>query len=88
MSELFFLGSVSKSLYYMKLLASFTQLDVHPAGDQEVVGLTPAGTNILSWRFDHGIFSMVILFLLLIQEEQLSVSEERMCTILVNHFDD
>ena len=30
--------------------------------------------NILSWRFDHGIFSMVILSLQLIQEGQLSVS--------------
>ena len=41
--------------------------------------------NILSWRFDHEIFSMVILFLLLMEEGQLSVSGERMCTVLVNH---
>ena len=34
---------------------------------------------------DHEIFSTVILFLPLIQEGQLSVSGERMCTILVNH---
>ena len=32
---------------------------------------------------DHEIFSMVILFLPLIQEGQLSVSGERMCAILV-----
>ena len=32
---------------------------------------------------DHEIFSMVILSLPLIQEGQLSVSVERMCTVLV-----
>ena len=40
--------------------------------------------NILSWRFDQEIFSMVILSLLLIEEGQLSVSGERVCTVLVN----
>ena len=34
------------------------------------------------------IFSTVILSLPLIQEEQLSVSGERMCTILVNRLED
>ena len=38
----------------------------------------------LSWRFDHEIFSTVILSLPLIQEGQLSVSGKKMCTILVN----
>ena len=37
---------------------------------------------------DHEIFSTVILSLLLIQEGQLSVSGERMCTILVNCLED
>ena len=37
---------------------------------------------------DHEIFSTVILSLPLIQEGQLSVSGERMCTILVNHLED
>ena len=37
---------------------------------------------------DHEIFSMVILSLPLIQEGQLSVSGERMCTILVNQLED
>ena len=56
-----------------------------PTGDQEVAGSTPAEVgNILSWR----IFSTVILSLLLIQEGQLSVSGERMCTILVNRLED
>ena len=36
-------------------------------------------------EIDHEIFSMVILSLQLIQEGQLSVSGERMCTILVNY---
>ena len=39
-------------------------------------------------EIDHEIFSKVILSLLLIQEGQLSVSGERMCTILVNHLED
>ena len=60
-----------------------------PTGDQEVAGSTPAEVgSILSWRFDHEIFSTVILSLPLIQEGQLSVSGERMCTILVNRLED
>ena len=43
---------------------------------------------ILSWRFDHEIFSTVILSLPLIQEGQLSVFGERMSTILVNSVED
>ena len=39
-------------------------------------------------EIDHEIFSTVILFLPLIQEGQLSVSGERMCTILVNSLED
>ena len=39
-------------------------------------------------EIDHEIFSMVILSLLLNQEGQLSVSGERMCTILVNRLED
>ena len=38
-------------------------------------------------EIDHEIFSMVILFLPLIQEGQLSVSGERMNTILVNRLE-
>ena len=63
------------------------QLDARPPDDQEVAGSTPV-VNILSWRFDHVIFSTVILSLPLIQKGQLSVSGERMCTILVNHLED
>ena len=39
-------------------------------------------------EIDQEIFSTVILSLQLIQEEQLSVSGKRMCTILVNHLQD
>ena len=39
-------------------------------------------------EIDHEILSTVILSLLLIQEGQLSVSGERMCTILVNRLED
>ena len=39
-------------------------------------------------EIDHEIFSRVILSLPLIQEGQLSVSGERMCTILVNRLED
>ena len=39
-------------------------------------------------ELDHEIFSTVILSLPLIQEGQLSVSGERICTILVNRLED
>ena len=63
------------------------ELDVHPTGDQEVTGSTSIEVgNIFS--LDHEIFSTVILSRLLNQEGQLSVSGERMCTILVNCLED
>ena len=40
----------------------------------------PHVQHILSWRLGHENISMAILPLLLIQEEQLSVTGERMCT--------
>ena len=55
------------------------QLDACLTGDQEVTG---------SMEIDREIFSTVILSLPLIQEGQLSVSGERMCTILVNRLED
>ena len=42
------------------------------------------GRQISFVEIDHEIFSTVILSLPLIQEGQLSVSVERMCTILVS----
>ena len=61
----------------------------HPTGDQEVAGSIPAEVgNIVSWRLIVKYFFTVILSLPLIQEGQLSVSGERMCTILVNRLED
>ena len=57
-------------------------------GDQEVVGSTPRSQQHSFVEIDHEIFSTVILFLPLIQEGQLSVSGERMCTVLVNRLED
>ena len=60
-----------------------------PTGDQEVAGSTPIEVgNILFVEIDHEIFSTVILSFPLIQEGQLSVSGERMCTILVNRLEE
>ena len=63
------------------LPASLAQLDAHLTEEREVVGSIPAGSSTL-------FFSTVILSLPLIQDGQLLVSAERMCTILVNHFKD
>ena len=65
------------------------QLDARPTRDQEVAGLIPRRGRQHSFvEIDHVIFSTVILSLPLIQEGQLSVSGERMCTILVNRLVD
>ena len=56
-----------------------------PTGDRGVAGSTPTEVGYI---LDHEIFSTVILSLPLIQEGQLSVSGERMCTILVNRLED
>ena len=68
--------------------ASVAQLDACLTGDQEVAGSTPPSRQHSFMEIDHEIFSMVILSLPLIQEGQLSVSGERMCTILVNCLED
>ena len=59
-----------------------------PTGDQEVAGSTPPRSATFFRGDYHEIFSTVILSLPLIQEGQLSVSGERMCTILVNRLED
>ena len=61
----------------------------HLTGNQEVAGSTPEWDQQNSFmEIDHKIFCMIILSLPLIQEGQLSVSGERMCTILVNRLED
>ena len=60
-----------------------------PTGDQEVAGFSPRRGRQHSFvEIDREIFSAVILSLPLIQEGQLSVSGERMYTILVNRLED
>ena len=63
------------------------QLDARPTGDQEVVGSIPAESATFFVEIDHEIFSTVIISLPLIQEWHVSVSGERMCTLLVNHIE-
>ena len=59
--------------------------DCRPGGR----GFNPCRGRQLSFvEIDHEIFSTVILSLQLIQGGQLSVSGERMCTILVNPLED
>ena len=69
-------------------MASVAQLDApsdwRPGGH----GFNPLRGRQHSFvEIDHEIFSTVILSLPLIQEGQLSVSGERMCTVLVNRID-
>ena len=65
------------------------QLDGPSDWRQEVAGSTPAEVgNILSWRLIMKYFLPSFSPFVLIQEEQLSVSGERMCTILVNRLED
>ena len=56
-----------------------------PTGDQ----FNPRRSRQYSFvEIDHEIFSTVILSLPVIQDGQLSVSGERICTILVNRLED
>ena len=65
--------------------ASVAQLDAPSDWRPGGCGFNPRWGRQHSFvEIDHEIFSMVILSLPLIQEGQLSVSGERMCTILVN----
>ena len=54
------------------------------SGDQDIMGLIQQYTFV---EIDHEIFSMVILFLSLILEGQLSLSGERMCTSTSNRLE-
>ena len=69
--------------------ASVAQLDAPPDWRPGGHGFNPCRGRQHSFvEIDHEIFSTVILSLLLIQEGQLSVSGERMCTMLVNRLED
>ena len=66
-----------------------SQLDVPSDWRPEGRGFNPyRGRQHSFVEIDHEIFSTVVLSLPLIQEGQLSVSSERMCTILVNYLED
>ena len=69
--------------------ASVAQLDAPSDWRPGGRGFSPRrGRQHSSVEIDREIFSMVILSLPLIQDGQLSVSGERMCTILVNRLED
>ena len=68
--------------------ASVAQLDAPSDWRPGGRGFNPRrGRHHSFVEIDHEIFSTVILSLPLIQEGQLSVSGERMCTILVNRLE-
>ena len=70
-------------------LASVAQLDAPSDWRPGGRGFNPRRGRQHSFvEIDHEIFSTVILSLPLIQEGQLSVSSERLCTILVNRLKD
>ena len=69
--------------------ASVAQLDAPSDWRPGGRGFSPRRGRQHSFvEIDHEIYSTVILSLPLIQEGQLSVSGERMCTILVNRLED
>ena len=78
-------GSVFAYIDSKNKPASVAELDAPSDWRQGGPGFNPRRGRQHSFvEIDHKIFSMVILSLLLIQEGQLSVSGERMCTIMVN----
>ena len=84
---LFYLLNTSTELQHGT--ASVAQLDAPSDWRPGGRGFNPRRGRQHSFvEIDHEIFSTVILSLPLIQEGQLSVSGERMCTILVNREED
>ena len=87
----------TEHLHFIKHPATVIQRDFAGLGGSDVSSdWRPGGRRFNPRRgrqhsfveIDHEIFTTVILSLPLIQEGQLSVSGERMCTILVNHLED
>ena len=82
-------GWLGRDFYNALKPASVAQLDAPSDWRPGGRGFNPNRSQQHSFvEIDHEIFSTVILSLPLIQEGQLSVSGERMCTILVNHLED
>ena len=87
--NLFSMTRVKVLSYMYSLPASVAQLDAPSDWRPGGRGFNPRRGRQHSFvEIDHEIFSTVILSLPLIQEGQLSVSGERMCTILVNRLED
>ena len=89
------MGTIGKSEHLLtlstlgKISASMARLDAPSDWRPGGRGFNPRpGWQHSFVVIDHEIFSTVILSLPLIQEGQLSVSGERMCTILVNRLED
>ena len=79
----------SDTIIQIKRSASVARLDAPSHWRPGGRGFNPRrGRQHSFMEIDHEIFSTVILSLPLIQEGQLSVSGERMCTILVNRLED
>ena len=75
--------------YYFVVPASVAQMDAPSDWRPGGRGFNPCQGRQNSFvEIDHEIFSTVILSLPLIQEGQLAVSGERMCTVLVNRLED
>ena len=84
-----FTASKNLQIYFFYVPASVAQLDAPSDWRPGGRGFNPRRGRQHSFvEIDHEIFSTVILSLPLIQEGQLSVSGERMCTILVNRLED
>ena len=89
MSKHDFLKTNKKNYHKCVESAPVAQLDAPPDWRPGGRGFNPRRGRQHSFvEIDHEIFSTVILSLPLIQEGQLSVSGERMCTILVNRLED
>ena len=81
--------SLTEAWYLVDCPASVAQLDAPSDWRPGGRGFNPRRGRQHSFvEIDHEIFSTAILSLPLIQEGQLSVSGERMCTILVNRLED
>ena len=82
-------GLFGHTIQYFSTPASVAQLDVPSDWRSGGRGFNPhRGRQHSFVEIDHEIFSTVILSPQLIQEGQLSVSGERMCTILANRLED
>ena len=87
--QMFLSWSDNMHVHLIYVPASVAQLDAPTDWRPGGRGFNPRRDQQHSFvEIDHEIFSTVILSFPLIQEGQLSVSGERMCTILVNRLED